>query len=108
MGYKLSYSLCGISSLLDILWTVVSGSIAPVIGVSLRFTSSIPKQSNSAEDILVHSNRLWVLLVAPNNSHPTQEIHGICMGYKMSSGLCVECHHYLIFYGLLFLGLLLQ
>ena len=35
------------------------------------------------------------------------EIHGICMGYKLSSGLCVECHHYLIFYGLLFLGLLL-
>ena len=37
-----------------------------------------------------------------------KKIHGICMDHKLRSSLCVECHHYLIFYGLLFLGPLLQ
>ena len=52
--------VCGMSSLPDILWNVVSGSAASVIGVSLRFTSSRTKHSNSVAEILVHSNRVMV------------------------------------------------
>ena len=48
------------SSLHDILWTVVSMSFALVIGVSLRFTSSRPKHSNNVPEILVHSNRVMI------------------------------------------------
>ena len=48
------------SSLPDILWVVVYGSVAPVIGVSLWFTSSRPKHSNNAVEILVSSNMVMV------------------------------------------------
>ena len=57
--------MCGMSSLPDILWTVVFGSVALVIGVSLRFTSSRPKHSNNATEILVHSNRVMVSFSSP-------------------------------------------
>ena len=64
MGYQLSSGLCGMSSLPDILWTVVSGFATPAIGVSLRFTSSKPKHSNNAAEILVHSNRVMVYFIS--------------------------------------------
>ena len=95
-------------SLPDILYTVVSRSVALVIGVSLRFTSSRPKHSNSETNILVTQIGLWILLASLINAHSSHKIHGICMGYKLSFGLYVECHNYLIFYGLLFLGIFLQ
>ena len=48
-----------------IVWTIVSRSIAPVIRVSLRFTSSKPKHSNNAIEMLVHSNRVMVSFSIP-------------------------------------------
>ena len=53
-----AHFVCKISSLPDILWIVVSRSVAPIIGASLRFTLRRPKHSYSAIEILVHLNLL--------------------------------------------------
>ena len=52
--------VCEMSSLPDILWTIVFGFVAAVIGVSLRFTSRKPKQSSSVTEMLIHSKRVMV------------------------------------------------
>ena len=75
------YFVWGISALLDILWIVVSGSVFSIIGVSLRFTSSRPKHSNSAVEILVHSNRVMVSFSSPKQliscSRKPWDLYGI-------------------------------
>ena len=73
--------MCGMSSLPNVLWIVVSRFVALVIVVSLRFTSSRPKHSNNAVEILVHSNMVMVYFRSPKQltsfSRKPWDLYGI-------------------------------